>query len=399
MNIPVNKKTLLFFLVFLSVFSVALIFLVRNYTVLKFYKDIDYVTTQPKDEIIEKALTSIIDKKYGELNEDGISLVDYANIKTIDYVEDRFNLSPSQRDELIELYYKRKPVLIYQFNKHLNLKSDIEIESDNTPIVSIYKNLNSIKEHSALLASATCDLAFLGFRIAEKSSVSNEIAISGLCPAVMSSVVEPIVKILEEKAIIEDINSFIISSKSETEKSILELGTASNIKIFDVSVADGYKLLGFWKRESRINAKLQVITKVGFDLTNDDFVIYLDAQNHILNINLPEPKIVSQEKNLKFGQIDRDFFGPLGDNLTTEMQDKVDVYVSSIDIDETKNTAKLNAQSALINLYVPVLSLLDDRKYRIQVTYGRDKEFGEYKKIEYQDRKDGFFDKIIGFFD
>lgn len=398
MTITITGKNIAIFLLSICLLSISLIFAINQYKLLQFRNNINLITIQPQEDIIKNALYSIKEQdNRKEVHKNTIALLDYTNAKSIEYAIEHFNLSSSQKDELMDMYFKKRQTLIYQFNERLKLKEDVIHKVNEVPFVNVYKNLNSVKEHSGLLASAACDIAFLGFRLAEKStSVSGEMVAAGLCPTVMTVVAEPIVKALEEAAFLEDVNTFIIANKSETEKSILELGTASNTKEFDVSVSDGYKLF-WWEQSSTLNGSLQVVTKIGFDLTNDDFVIKLDTHNHQLHINLPEPRIISQEKNWKFGEKTyKGLFPPMGNNLHTEMQNKVNNYTKSIDTTETEMMAKLNVQSALTHLYAPVLSALDSNKYSILITYGEDNKPAQIP-IEPEEEK-GFIKTILEFF-
>ena len=234
-----------------------------------------------------------------------------------------------------------------------------------------YGTAQSVRNLSSILSSDICSLA--GFVITLATSQSKESSPLGMllgkpCQFLLSAGLNPILRELKRRAVIQDFTVSRISLKKHIRKMIVEMGTVKDN--FRTVFNEDYTVKLIFGLKSRANLRLHVksIVKAGFKL-DKFFKLEFHHETKEIVLTLPEPEILSNEIDAKVKNIEDGWFVKIDEEKLNRMNKKVREwsYKEAIKRKILEN-ARANAELILKTIFQPIV-LATDPEYKISIKF------------------------------
>lgn len=311
-------------------------------------------------------------------NDDFESITNNINEEIVGFITNQLNLSEKEADLVLNDYYESRSVVIDQI--HEVMVSSREVSGKKTE--TVYKNYDAVNDFVEALSGHACNFASLPVFSRLKTisttdtvkTVAEAAALRLPCKIILTEVLHPVANYLREKAIIKDVNVVKIDLEKQLRSSILNLGTARDVYFFSVSDTWRKKVWKFTS-ETTMKASVKADVKTGFDLSKY-FNIIIDHSKRKMVIDLPSPRVLSNEVYVNFGDIDEGLFAPganskMYNTLSYLAKQEAERYAENYRL---KDAAKRNAHKAILNIFEPMMSL-PQFNYTVTVAFDGEPSF------------------------
>ncbi len=188
------------------------------------------------------------------------------------------------------------------------------------------------------------------------------------CSVAMEEGLKPLVKRLEDRAVIEDFKKSKGILEERMERVIGELATIEIRDKKGLTKEKATKVWGYKVSTTEVEITAISVMKVGFKL-DEYFEVNTDTKNRVVSVTLPEPKILSHEVYPKVDKLD---VGWMREVSNEDFNDNFNLLRREFRRDAMESSAfnrsKKEAEKLLKNIMEPMVQSIH-RGYTIQVNY------------------------------
>lgn len=257
---------------------------------------INYVPADFKPELPDdETLIAVLTNPY-RYNREFDEVVKNLNLSLLQHISNRMGLTDSLNQAVLQEYDKHHPYL-----RKLYFDDFTALQDSTSAIYEQWynaENQNAVDILEEISGKYTC---FLVNQIVTSVLKTNNgsLNIKGKrvdtpCGVAMAEGLKPLIKRLKERATIEDFSRSKDFLKERVETAISELATMEVTERKGLTRTMKTKVLGMNVSSTDIEISAISVLKVGFDL-NKYFNINLDSRTKKVNVELPDPQVLSHE--------------------------------------------------------------------------------------------------------
>ncbi len=188
------------------------------------------------------------------------------------------------------------------------------------------------------------------------------------CSIAMEEGLKPMVKRMQEKAVIDDFNQSKGMLEERVERSIAELAT---IEVRDKKGASKElktKVLGYSVSSTEIEITAISIAKIGFKL-DELFEIQTNSSRKEVVVILPEPRVLSHEVYPKIDKLDVGWMREVkNEDLNTVFNLLREEFRRDLNDTQVMNRSKKHAEKIMQTMLLPMIQSIDPR-YNLKVKF------------------------------
>lgn len=300
-------------------------------------------------------------------------LVRELNVSILNHVAARLGLPEQAQEKIRQAYEKHHSYLSELY--YTDIISNFDSTSFFAETWYETRAKNAVTALNRVASSYTCFLvnqiisSVIGFS-GNSTIIARGEAVAMPCTIAMKEAFEPVLKIYEVRAAIEDFQRSRGIFEEKVEQVITELATVEKRDKKGLSREEQTLFLGTALSNSRIEVSAISIIKVGFRL-NEFFAIDLDTENKRIVIQLPEPSILSHEF---LPRIDRLEIGWLRELTENQFNENFELLRSEFrreaSMEETYSRARQQAESFIRTIFQPILHHFD-QDFILDVQFGK----------------------------
>lgn len=229
------------------------------------------------------------------------------NEAALSHTADRLGLSSSQRRRALE---RAEGIRQITAQNYYDDYRDLMGSTGQTPSGFndfSYEISGTARDFSTILGKHLCDDTIFAFELNSKSHPAPAaLLLSQPCSIVMTEVLVPLNKEMEESALLQDLVLGNEAITGHLRTAVVELATAKDEFSFDMSQTFARDIFGFTS-EAQIQVTVIARVKAGFDL--DRFFSYeIDSATQEFIVTLPEPELLSVEVHPDIDKIEDGWF-------------------------------------------------------------------------------------------
>ncbi len=339
------------------------------YTTIPKELQVNYVPAEFDLKMDEEELLSILSNP--QQNRRAFNrMVQDINLSILNHVADRMGFTREQKSRIQSEYEKHHPYLRNMYyNDFMALKdtTSLEIqtwyESESTNSASYLQEVAS--KYTCYLVSHVITSIIpteQGKILAKGADVNTP------CGMAMSEALKPMMKRLEERAAVRDINRSKGVMQERVEKVLAQLITYEVSDKKAISKKLQTKIWGFTVSSSDVEISAVSLIKVGFDLSKF-FEVNANSRSKTVSIKLPPPEIIAQEIYPRFEKMD---IGWLREVKQIDLNKSIDLLRSEFRrtamTPEVQMEAKKEAANLMKTMFIPVIKSLS-KDYDLKIEF------------------------------
>lgn len=306
-----------------------------------------------------------------------INTLENVHISLIKQIGEVYLEEESDRQLLLENYYNKQAIINEKHYEVFASRVAAEVDFTGKELTSseTYKTTSIFSDvTSQLICFVLDEIVPLPIRSGRKPGNGiKDILESGLCVTAFGAMLEPLDQYFEEYAIIHSVNDLLITE--HRRENIMQMATAEDI--FAVDIRETFNreyFFGLFDSEAELKLNMSGKFKAGFDL-NEYFQMIFNYETKVIEIYLPEPKILTSETDFEIKNIDNGLVMQIGeDEINRTMNNTKTKLYNLANESGLIDKAKVNMEQTMRMLVSPSMVSLE-REYEIRLHFGISPEF------------------------